>query len=88
MQIAVFSAKSYDREALSAADAGKAHRLSFFDAHLTVQTVQLAQGAAAVCAFVNDDLRAPVIERLAALGVRLIVLRSAGFNHVDLAAAD
>ncbi len=47
----------------------------------------LARGCDAVCAFVNDDLGAPVLEQLAELGVRIVALRSAGFNHVDLDAA-
>jgi D-lactate dehydrogenase len=49
--------------------------------------VALAEQHEVVCAFINDDLGAPVLERLAAGGTRLIALRSAGYNHVDLAAA-
>jgi D-lactate dehydrogenase len=54
---------------------------------LTLDTVALAEQYEVVCAFINDDLSAPVLEQLAAGGTRLIALRSAGFNHVDLAAA-
>jgi D-lactate dehydrogenase len=94
MRVAVFSTKSYDREFLTrrnggveaGASAGK-HALEFFDVRLSAETVRLAHGAAAVCAFVNDDLGRGVIEQLDAAGVRLIALRSAGFNHVDLDAA-
>jgi D-lactate dehydrogenase len=86
MQVAVFSTKPYDREFLTHRNAG-AHTLEFFDVRLSAETARLAQGADAVCAFVNDDLGRGVIEQLRAAGVRLIALRSAGFNHVDLEAA-
>ncbi len=86
MRIAVFSTKPYDATYLERASAGR-HELAFFDAHLSADTAHLAAGCGAVCAFVNDDLSAPVISVLSQIGVRLIALRSAGFNHVDLAAA-
>lgn len=86
MRIAVFSTKPYDETFLTAANAG-VHDLVFFDARLSVVSAPLAAGAQAVCAFVNDDLGEGVVAALAEAGVRLIVLRSAGFNHVDLAAA-
>lgn len=86
MRIAVFSTKPYDATYLGQANAGT-HDLVFFDAGLSIDTVPLAAGAQAVCAFVNDDLGAPVIAALAEVGVQLIVLRSAGYNHVDLDAA-
>lgn len=85
MRVAVFSTKPYDQSFLAAAN--DVHDLSFFEPHLAVETAVLAAGHDAVCAFVNDDLSAPVVDRLAALGVRLLALRSAGFNHVDLDAA-
>jgi len=87
MQIAVFSTKPYDRRFLDAANAGSGHRLIYFEARLSVETCDLAAGADAVCAFVNDDGNADVLASLSAKGIRLIVLRSAGFNNVDLAAA-
>lgn len=87
MRVSVFSTKPYDREFLSAANSADSHELEFLEPRLTPQTAKLASGAAAVCAFVNDDLGTEVLERLAADGVRLIALRSAGFNHVDLATA-
>ncbi|WP_018251462.1 2-hydroxyacid dehydrogenase [Salinispora mooreana] len=87
MRVSVFSTKPYDREFLSAANPADGHELEFLEPRLTPQTAKLASGAAAVCAFVNDDLGTEVLERLAADGVRLIALRSAGFNHVDLATA-
>ncbi|TVQ42104.1 MAG: 2-hydroxyacid dehydrogenase [Wenzhouxiangella sp.] len=87
MRIDIFSSKSYDIKFFKAAAAGKNLNLVFHDERLSLNSVKLAGGAQAVCAFVNDDLSAPVITELAALGVRLIALRSAGFNHVDLSAA-
>jgi D-lactate dehydrogenase len=87
VDIAVFSTRSYDRRFLGAANETRSHRLRFVDARLDAVTANAAAGAKVVCAFVNDDVGADVLERLAGLGVRLVVLRSAGFNHVDLAAA-
>lgn len=87
MDVAVFSTKSYDRETLGARNADR-HRLTFLEPRLAEETAILAQGAGAVCAFVSDDLRAPVVQQLAEAGVRLIALRSAGYNHVDVAAAE
>ena len=86
MRVAVFSAKPYDEEYLAAANEGR-HELRFLEPRLTVETIALAAGSPAVCAFVNDRLDAPVLEGLAAGGARYVALRSAGFNHVDLAAA-
>jgi D-lactate dehydrogenase len=89
MKVAVFSSRQYDRRFLDAANAAasEAHELHYIDAHLTAATAALAADAGAVCAFVNDQLDRPTLQRLAAQGIRLIALRSAGFNHVDLAAA-
>jgi D-lactate dehydrogenase len=88
MRVAVYSAKPYDIEFLTAANAGPRHDLAFLEPRLSVETAPLAAEADAVCAFVNDDLGEAVLEELAAVGVRHIALRSAGYNHVDLHAAD
>ena len=88
MRIAVFSTKPYDRQALDGANETAGHDLVYFEPRLNRETVSLARGFDAICPFVNDDLSAPVIETLATEGVRLLTLRSAGFNHVDLGAAD
>lgn len=61
--------------------------MQFQPARLNLDTVALAERHEVVCAFINDDLSAPVLERLAEGGTRLIALRSAGYNHVDLLAA-
>ena len=90
MRVAVFSAKAYDRDSLSEVNAtlDEPHDLTFLEARLTPQTAAIAAGHDAVCAFVNDDLSAPTLAVLADAGVRLVLLRSAGFNHVDLVAAE
>ncbi|WGH79608.1 2-hydroxyacid dehydrogenase [Jannaschia ovalis] len=86
MKVAVFSTKPYDSRYLREAN-GNAHELAFFEPRLSLETATLAQGFEVVCAFVNDQLGPDVIAALSDAGVRLIALRSAGFNHVDLAAA-
>ncbi|HYH40420.1 MAG TPA: 2-hydroxyacid dehydrogenase [Burkholderiales bacterium] len=87
MNIAVFSAKGYDREFLSAANASAGHRITYFDAPLDGATAALAAGYEAVCVFVNDEADAGTLEALARGGTRLIALRCTGFNNVDLQAA-
>ncbi len=86
MDVAVFSTKPYDRRFMDPAASGR-HRLTYFDERLTAKTAVLARGAAAVCAFVNDQVDSAALEELKVLGVRLVALRSAGFNNVDLDAA-
>jgi len=87
MKTAIFSTKPYDRLFLEAANAPLGHELVFFEPHLTRETHPLAGGFPAVCVFVNDQLDATVLATLARQGTRLIALRCAGFNNVDLAAA-
>lgn len=87
MKVAVFSAHAFDREFFDSANAEGAHDLHYFDARLTAVTSPLAAGFPAVCAFVNDHLDEAVLTALAKGGTRMIALRSAGFNHVDLDAA-
>jgi D-lactate dehydrogenase len=88
MQVAVFSTKPYDRAFLEAANGPHGHALVFLEARLNEETVTLAAGFPCVCAFVNDQLGAGVLRTLHAQGTRLIALRSAGFNNIDLAQAD
>ena len=89
MKVAVFSAKAYDRSYLDAANAaaGNPHDIAYFEGHLLPSTVSLAAGATAVCPFVNDRVDGPVLKALAAQGTRIVALRGAGFNNVDLHAA-
>lgn len=88
MDIAVFSAKPYDREYLDAANASHSHRLQYFEDPLDVETVSLAAGHGAVCIFVNDRVDAAVLEALERGGTQLVALRCTGFNNVDLKAAE
>jgi D-lactate dehydrogenase len=87
MRLAMFDTHSYDRAAFEDANAGFGHDLTFFEPRLTAETAALAAGFPAVCAFVNDRLDRAALSTLQAGGTRLVALRSAGFNHVDLDAA-
>ena len=91
MRVAVFSTKPYDRLFLAKANqeiGGKyCHELSFFPTRLDAQTFALAQGFEAVCAFVNDVLDRPTLQGLDRQGVKLIAMRCAGYNNVDLETA-
>jgi D-lactate dehydrogenase len=87
VRVAVFSTRAYDRAHFDRANARHGHALIYVEAHLDATTSQLAHGVEVVCAFVNDRLDAAVLRGLAEGGTRLVALRSAGFNHVDLAAA-
>ena len=83
----VFDTKPYDREPLQRASAGLDIQWRFMDCRLSAETASAAHGALAVCTFVNDHVDRPCLEVLAALGVRHVALRCAGFNSIDLAAA-
>lgn len=85
--VAVFDTKPYDREFLEPAFRRAGFEGRWLTPRLGPDTVRLAEGAPAVCVFVNDDVSAPVVEALSGLGVRIVALRCAGFNNVDLVAA-
>jgi D-lactate dehydrogenase len=89
--VAIFSTKPYDRafldQANAAASGGPAFSPRYLEPALTVTTAPLAAGCRAVCGFVHDHFDAEVLSVLAAGGTRLVALRCAGFNNVDLAAA-
>lgn len=87
MRTLIYSSQTYDRESFLGAQVPPDIELHFQPARLTLDTVALAEQYEVVCPFINDDLSAPILEQLAAGGTRLIALRSAGFNHVDLTAA-
>lgn len=86
MRIVVFSTKPHDRQFLEAANRGR-HELVYQEARLLKETVSLAAGADAVCLFVHDHADKAILNELARLGVRFVVLRCAGFNNVDVPAA-
>ncbi|NBB11501.1 2-hydroxyacid dehydrogenase [Pseudomonas sp. SLFW] len=87
MRTLLYSSQTYDRDSFLAAKNPGGIDLHFQPARLTLDTVALASGYPVVCAFINDDLSTPVLECLAESGTKLIALRSAGFNHVDLPTA-
>src|SRR6185503_19133462 len=87
MNVGVFSTQPYDREPLAGANRERGHVLSFLEARLSPETAEIGAQFEAVCVFVNDQLTRGVLERLAAGKTRLVALRCAGFNNVDLAAA-
>lgn len=85
MKIAFFSTQPYDKEYFQRYN--QQHNITYYEAQLNEQTVNLAKGCNAICAFVNDRLNKAVIMALAEAGVKIIALRCAGFNNVDLEAA-
>ncbi|NCI45523.1 2-hydroxyacid dehydrogenase [Sediminibacterium soli] len=87
MKIAFFSTKSYDRYFFERYNASFNHTLCFYEAQLNPDTAPLAEGFDAVCVFVNDQLTRATLSILSRKGVRLVALRCAGFNNIDLAAA-
>ncbi|OXV10796.1 hypothetical protein Egran_01442 [Elaphomyces granulatus] len=87
MKLAVFSAKAYDKLYFNDIQYASQYEILYHDFALSSETVSLAQGCLAICVFVNDILDTPVLESLASYGVRAILLRCAGFNNVDLPAA-
>lgn len=88
MKIAVFSTKPYDKRFFEAANATGEHELTFYEAKLHRATASLAEGFDAVCVFVNDPLDNDTLTKLAEDGCKLVLLRCAGFNNVDLEAAE
>lgn len=87
MRIAIFSAKHWVRESFEAMNEQFNYELSYFDVKLSLDTAVLAREHDAVCCFVNDDVTAPVIHTLANEGIKVIAMRCAGFNNVDVRAA-
>lgn len=87
MKIAVFGTKNYDRKYLELVNRKYHFTLEFFDFMLNERTAKMAEGCEVVCIFVNDDGSRLVLEKLKQLGVKMIALRCAGFNNVDLQAA-
>jgi len=84
---ALFDAKPYDREYFARAAGADRIKWRFHGFRLSTETASAAKGAQAVCVFVNDQADRACLEVLAALGVKLIALRCAGYNNVDLVAA-
>lgn len=87
MKVAVFSTKNYDRKFLGKFNENYHHDITFFEAPLNEDTANLTQGFEAACIFVNDKLDAGTIGKIHDNGIKLLALRCAGFNNVDLEAA-
>jgi len=86
-KIVLFGSKPYDQESFDKVNEQFGFELKYFKAHPTMDNVSLTQGAIAVCVFVNDPVPAEVIKAMAEQGIKLIALRCAGYNNVDLKAA-
>lgn len=86
-KISFFSTQSYDKSFFEKYNDNFGFELEFFEVQLNFRTVDLIKNTAIVCVFVNDVVDAEVIEKLAEKGVKIIALRCAGFNNVDLVAA-
>lgn len=88
MKIAFFGAHNYDRESFGEANQRFQHQIVFLEARLTAETAMLSGDCPVVCSFVSDRVDATALRILFERGVRLIALRCAGYNHVDLLAAE
>ncbi|MEI6891572.1 MAG: 2-hydroxyacid dehydrogenase [Pontiella sp.] len=87
MKIAFFSTKPYDRTFFDLANKEFEHEIIYYEGSLRRETLKLAEGYECVCIFVNDQIDASVLIALAAQGTRLVALRCAGFNNVDISSA-
>ncbi len=85
--LAFFDTKEYDKTFFDALKEKHGIHIRYFEDKLSAQTVSLADGADAVCAFVNDTVDRAVIERLHQMGIRLVALRCAGYNNIDFKSA-
>lgn len=88
LRIAFFDAKSYDIESFNTVNKDYNFDIRYYQERLSISTVPLAKGADVVCIFVNAECDAKVIDELVNNGVKLVALRCAGFNNVDLKAAE
>ena len=86
-KFAFFDARPYDRDGFDLYGKKNCITFKYFELKLSIDTVELARGYDGICVFVNDDLNAEVIEKLYEYGIKIIALRCAGFNNVDVKAA-
>ena len=87
LKIAFFDAKDYDRDSFMKSNENEEFEITYFETRLTERTCRLAEGYDVVCVFVNDDINKTVIDALVEMKVKLIALRCAGYNNVDVAYA-
>lgn len=87
-RITFFSAKRYDREYFNQCNAHFGYDLLYYETHLGPHIVNVVEDTSAVCVFVNDKLNEDVLRSLAEKGVKIIALRCAGYNNIDVEAAN
>ena len=87
LKIAFFDSKEYDRVSFNKENENYSYKIKFFETKLTEDSVALTKGYNVVCAFVNDTISKEVIDSLVDNGVKLIAMRCAGYNNVDLSYA-
>lgn len=87
MKIAFYTTKPYDRIWFEPLAEKYGMEITFLEAHCTPGTLPLAQGYDAICIFINDYINEAMVNKLCDMGIQAILLRSAGFNHVDVKAA-
>ena len=88
MRTAFFNTKLYDKHSFIEINEDYNHELTFFEPRLTPKTASLAAGFPAVCVFINDELDEETLRAIAATGTKLIALRCAGFNNINLSVAE
>ena len=82
--ISFYDTKPYDKKYFNIINEQYGFTINYFETKLSAQTAKLAEGSDAVCAFVNDDVSAPTVDALHKLGVKIIAMRCAGYNNVDI----
>ena len=82
--ISFYDTKPYDKKYFNIINEQYGFTINYFETKLSARTAKLAEGSDAVCAFVNDDVSAPTIDALHKLGVKIIAMRCAGYNNVDI----
>jgi len=84
IKIAFYDAKEYDKQSFIVSNLNEEFDIAYYETRLTKDTCKLAEGCDVVCIFVNDDVNSEVIDSLSQMGVKLIALRCAGYNNVDI----
>ena len=84
IKIAFFDAKDYDMQSFKDANMDGEFDVQFYETRLTSDTYKLAEGSDVVCVFVNDDINSDIIDKLYEMSIKLIALRCAGYNNVDV----
>lgn len=88
MKISFFETHQFEKKTFQKSNENFGFEIDFLEMSLTAKTAEAARGSQVVCSFVNDKIDEECLRKLKSVGVGLVALRSAGFNHIDLAAAD